>query len=161
LNRFTALIITMMISGMALPAKAYDLTWDLGASAGSYAGQGYSELNVGLNWFIEDYLVWRNAVFARFPDSQDMVTGLDTSMRFQQYGTSDSGTFGAGFFVGPGIRFSKTDYSAMFLEGGVQLKLGGLNIGGGAKYFNYMQPGPGLSKNDTVFFLILSGGGAL
>lgn len=142
------------------------LSWDLGASTGSYNSKTYSEVNLGLNWFLQDYLVWRNAGFARFPQDEDSYTGLDTSLRLQHYAATDSGTFGIGFFGGPGYRISKAEASAAFVEAGVHFKLGGLSLGGGVKAFSYTNPGKdslgrSLPREDTVFFLILSGGGAL
>ncbi len=147
-------------------AAAANLTWDLGASAGSYGGANYSEINLGLNWQLTDYFVWRNAVFGRFPNGAENVYGLDTTARFQTFAQTESGTFGIGFFGGPGFRFSKINYTAAFLEGGMILKMGGLNVGGGVKQFYYSNPGTDvlgnrLSTSDTVVFLILSGGGAL
>lgn len=142
------------------------LSWDLGGSVGSYGGKSYSEINLGLNWQLKDYFVWRNAVFGRFPNGGDSIYGLDTTARFQTYAESEGGTFGVGFFGGPGYRFSAIDYTAAFLEGGLIMKLGGLNIGGGVKQFYYSNPGLNsagqrLPNSDTVVFLILSGGGVL
>lgn len=149
--------------------KGYEepkLTYDLGGAAGTYVGQSYTEINLGLNWKLADYLVWRNAVFARMVSGADNLYGLDTSLRLQHYASSDDGQFGLGFFGGPGYRISKTNASAFFAEAGVQVKLGGINLGGGVKYFSYPNPGNDstgnkLPTNDTVYFLILSGGGTL
>lgn len=146
--------------------SGWGLTWDLGGSAGSYNGVGYSEVNLGVNWAFTDYLVWRNAVFSRFPSSGDAVQGLDTSLRLQHAVTSDDGTFGLGFFGGPGYRFSSATYSAAFAEAGVQVKLGGLRLGGGVKAFRYSNPGTdtrgvALPADDVTYFIILSGGGAI
>lgn len=158
---------------LATPAQAAryqrsetsSLTWDLGGAAGTYGGSSYTELNLGLNWKLLDYLVWRNAVFTRMITGADTVYGLDTSARFQTFASTNDDNFGIGFFGGPGYRFSKTAYSAAFLEGGLVLKLGGLHIGGGVKQFYYTNPGTDvngnrLSNQDTVVFLILSGGGS-
>ncbi len=142
------------------------LTYDLGGAAGTYVGQSYTEINLGLNWKLTDYLVWRNSVFARMVSGADNLYGLDTSLRLQHFVSSEDGKFGLGFFGGPGYRFSKVNASALFAEAGVQVKLGGLSIGGGVKYFNYANPGTDskgakLPSSDTVYFLILAGGGAL
>lgn len=159
-------LITFLLMGVAhQKSQAADVTWDLGASAGNYGGASYTEVNLGLNWFLADYLIWRNALFGRFAASENLY-GLDTSLRLQHYSATDGGGLGLGFFGGPGIRIAQSPYSAMFLEGGLILKLGGLNIGGGAKQFYYTNPGQDtfgnrLPTTDTVFFLILSGGGTL
>lgn len=142
------------------------LTWDLGGSAGSYNGVSYSEANLGLNWFLSDGLVWRNSVFARFPSAGDGVQGLDTSLRLQHAVTSDDGSFGLGFFGGPGYRFTKAESAALFGEAGLTVKLGGLKIGGGVRAFRYANPGKALNgttlpADDVTYFVILSGGGAL
>lgn len=142
------------------------LSWDLGGSAGSYSGASYTEINLGLNWQMTDYFVWRNALFGRFPSGLESVYGLDTTARFQTYAQTDGGTFGIGFFGGPGYRFSKIEYTAAFIEAGLILKLGGLNIGGGIKQFYYSNPGLNstgqrMPNSDTVVFLILGGGGSL
>lgn len=147
-------------------ASASTLSWDLGASMGSYGGSSYTEINLGLNWLLTDYLIWRNAAFGRMVTGAENVYGLDTSLRFQTYASTSDDTFGIGFFAGPGYRFANTNYTAAFAEGGLLLKLGGLNIGGGVKQFYYSNPGTDVNGNrlansDTVFFLILSGGGAL
>lgn len=142
------------------------LTWDLGGSVGSYNGVSYSEINLGVNWFLQDYLIWRNSVFSRMPAMGESVQGLDTSLRLQHSVTSDDGSLGLGFFGGPGYRLSEAKSSALFGEVGVLVKLGGLRIGGGVKSFSYSNPGKDLNgvdlpKTDNVFFLILSGGGSL
>ncbi|PWU20504.1 MAG: hypothetical protein C5B49_04180 [Bdellovibrio sp.] len=147
-------------------SSAAEMSWDLGAATGSYGGSSYTEANLGLNWFLLDYLNWRNALFGRFVSGADNVFGLDSSLRLQTFLSTESGGLGVGFFAGPGYRFARSDYSAAFLEGGVQFKLGGLRIGGGVKQFYYSNPGLDVLGNrlpntDTVYFIILSGGGVL
>lgn len=141
-------------------------TYDLGGATGNRGDQSYTEINLGLNWKLTDYFVWRNAVFSRMSSGSETLYGLDTTARFQYSATSQDGRFGLGFFGGPGYRFSKSENSALFAEAGVQFKLGGINLGGGVKYFTYPNPGKDssgadLAKNDTVYFLILQGGGTL
>jgi hypothetical protein len=139
------------------------LTYDLGASAGSYAGQSYSEINLGLNWYFADWVAWRNALFSRF-GSGESTSGLDSSLRFEYKATGD--TFGLQAFAGPGYRFASKSLSAAFAEAGVVFKVGGLSLGAGAKYMHYTSPGEDstgktLPKDDTSYFLILGGGGVL
>lgn len=139
------------------------LTYDLGASAGSYGGQSYSEVGLGLNWYLQDWLNWRNAVFARFGNGETK-SGLDTSLRLETSSQGDN--FGFKAFAGPGYRFSSQDLSAAFGEAGVVFRLGGLSIGGGIKGMYYPNPGKDsrgddLSHTDTTYFIILGGGGVL
>lgn len=134
------------------------LTWDLGASAGSSGGNSYTEGSVGLNYFLMDWLAWRNALFARFTTPEN-VYGLDSSLRaFANLGLTEKSSMT--FFGGPGFRFISKGQNTPFVEGGVVAKLGGFNIGGGAKHFLLKSMDPTLA-DETQFFLILSGGGSL
>lgn len=141
------------------------LTYDLSLSVGSYNNLSYTEANLGLNWSMQDWLVWRNALFSRFGSGFDTVTGLDTSLRAVQDFRTDSGLFGVDFFAGPGLRFASPNSNAAFAEAGIGFKLGGLYLGGGVKRLYYVSDrkdslGNSLDKNDTLFFIVLSGGGA-
>lgn len=162
-----------LLFGMSGPAQARvsgrsssegsTLTYDLGASAGSYGGQSYSEIDVGLNWYVQDWLNWRNAVFSRFGSGQTNA-GLDTSLRLESNNQGEN--FGLKAFVGPGYRFSTQELSAAFGEAGVIFRVGGLSIGGGLKAMYYPNPGldsrgDRLSRTDTTYFLIVGGGGVL
>lgn len=139
------------------------LTYDLGASSGSYGGESYSELNLGLNWYLQNWLNWRNAVFARFGNGETN-SGLDTSLRLESNNQGDN--FGLKLFAGPGYRFSTRDLSAAFGEAGVIFRVGGLSLGAGLKAMYYPNPGTDskgetLSHSDTTYFLIIGGGGVL
>lgn len=141
------------------------LTYDLGASTGTYNGYGYTEINLGLNWNLYDYLTWRNSFFSRSVQSLSSVSGLDSSARFSWDVSTDGGGLGLGVFAGPGVRFSKKENSATFVEAGLTVKLGGINIGGGFKTLFYNSPGTDaagddLPKSDTGYFIVLSGGGS-
>lgn len=144
-------------------ASGSRLTYDLGASTGSYGGTSYSEINLGLNWYFADWMSWRNAVFTRQGQNQN-TSGLDTSLRFEYNASGED--FGVRAFAGPGYRFASKSLSAAFAEAGLVFKLGGLSIGAGAKTMMYQNPGEDssgstLPKQDTSYFLILGGGGAL
>lgn len=141
------------------------LTYDLGASSGSYNGASYSEINIGLNWFLSDWMIWRNSLFSRMSSvSDNRASGLDSSLRFQvSKGDSD---FGLQAFAGPGYRFSSSTQSAVFAEAGATVKIKGLSLGLGAKVMNYTSPGQDAGgadrpKQDTSYFIILGGGGSL
>jgi hypothetical protein len=141
------------------------LTYDLGVSTGSYNGTNYNEINLGLNWHLNSFTTWRNALYSRFGSQEAASQGLDSSLRFDYNYLADGGAFGFNLFGGPGYRFSKKDQSASFLEGGLKLKLAGLTVGGGVKILNYSDPGTNAdgtarAKQDTTLFLILAGSGA-
>lgn len=134
------------------------LTWDIGVSSGSSGGSSYTEGSVGLNYFFLDWLAWRNAAFARFTTPEN-VYGLDSSLRaFANLGLTEKSS--VTFFGGPGFRFITKGTNTPFLEGGAVAKLGGFNIGGGAKHFLLNSVNSTLT-NETQYFIILSGGGSL
>lgn len=142
------------------------LTWDLGASVGSYAGASYSQIDLGLNWRLNDYLTWRNDLFSRFGNTANQASGLDSSLRFEYNGQSDGGGIGYRLFAGPGVRISTAANTGYFAEAGTTLRIGGLNIGGGVKVIQYTTPGRDstgqtLSPSDVSYFLIFSGGGVM
>lgn len=147
------------------------LTYDLSASAGTYNDASYTEITLGVNWFVQDWLNWRNSVFTRQGSGMDSVQGLDSGLRLQTSSRTDDGTFGFdafGFdaFAGPGVRFASRSNNAVFGEAGLIFKVGGLRIGGGVKALNYVatredQTGAALPKNDLQYFLILAGSGSL
>lgn len=139
-------------------------TYDLGASVGSYNGNSYTELTLGLNAYLSDFLIWRNSLFSRFGSKIDSASGLDTSMRFFFDSRSAPGSLGVVLFAGPGYRISNEKNSAFFAEGGVVLKAAGLSLGAGVKSMIYTNPGKDstgvdLPKTDTIYFIILAGGG--
>jgi hypothetical protein len=134
------------------------ITYDLGASGGTYNGNSYSEVDLGVNLYLSRYLAWRNAGFGRFQTGVDNLYGLDTSMR--AIADADLGSVGFTAFVGPGFRFVTKGDHVPFVEGGLLFKLGGLAIGGGVKQLAYSWLG-GSRVNDTQTFFILAGGGSL
>ena len=143
------------------------LTWDLGASFGNYGGSSYSQVDLGLNWHLTDYLNWRNDFFSRFGSSSvAQATGLDSSVRFEYLGQSEGEGLGYRLFAGPGIRISNSENTGFFGEAGAILRFGGLNIGGGVKALQYTSPGRGsngqlLPSSDVSYILVYSGGGAM
>ena len=142
------------------------LTYDLSAATGTYDGSSYTEIDVGLNWFLRDWLNWRNAIFSRQGANLDSVQGLDSSFRFIKAVQNERGSLGFDAFIGPGARIATRDYDGVFAEAGLIFHLGGLRIGAGFKEINYVKDrrdsaGNLLSRNDSQFFLILGGGGAL
>lgn len=146
--------------------KPSRLSYDLSASAGSYNGSSYTEINLGLNWFLQDWLNWRNSIFTRQGGDLPSVQGLDSGLRLSTSLGGEDGGPGLDAFAGPGVRFASNDNNAVFGEAGVIFKVGGLRLGLGAKALNYVSSrkdsnGLDLPKSDTQYFLILSGGGVL
>ncbi len=140
-------------------------TYDIGASSGTYNGVSYSEINLGLNWHLNEYLVWRNSGFHRFGTRITSASGLDTSARFVFNTDGSESGLGLGIFAGPGYRISNKENSGVFGEAGVTVKAGGLNVGVGVKSISYNSPGENSdgtsrTKTDTTVFIILAGGGA-
>lgn len=139
---------------------------DISGSTGSYNGQSYSEIHLGLNMNFTDWLTWRNAAFKRFGSAagQD-VTGLDSGLRLTVHAPFDNG--GIKFFAGPGYRWADpSQNNAAFGEAGLNVQLGRFSVGGGAKYLRYDRPrtdsaGNALKRDDISYFITLSGGAGL
>jgi hypothetical protein len=147
------------------PSNPYLFTYDLGASFGNYNNSSYTEITLGLNWYLREFLIWRNAVFTRFGSMIDSVTGLDSSVRFVFDTRTQGSGLGLTLFAGPGYRFANANNSAYFAEAGGVLHAGGLSLGGGVKNLYYTNPGVDkngaeLPKTDQIIFIILAGGGA-
>lgn len=136
----------------------YRLTYDIGFSTGSVGSTNYSEGNVGLNYFLKRWFSLRSALFGRFI-SPENIYGLDLSGRFF-YDVSFGKRSGMTFFGGPGYRFVTLGDNVPFIEGGLVTHLGSFSIGAGLKTFynNAVRSG---APQDTQYFLILAGGGAL
>lgn len=133
-------------------------TFDIGASTGKVGSETYTEANLGLNYYAESWLAWRNALFGRFQTAQQNVYGLDTSLRaIAEFGDYQTGLTA---FIGPGYRFASGIDSSPFAEEGLVFHLGGLSVGGGAKQVFNSLAHPN-HVDDTQYFLILAGGGSL
>ncbi|RME14966.1 MAG: hypothetical protein D6797_07690 [Bdellovibrio sp.] len=127
-----------------------EFTYDFSVSGGQSGGDSYTEAQLGLNYFAQKWLAWRNALFARFPSIGSSSYGLDSSGR--SYWTVDfSERSFLVSFLGSGIRFSSLGENHVFLEGGFTLHLASLTLGIGAKGF--------LGTDDVQYFLVLAGGG--
>ena len=139
------------------------LVYDLGASSGTYAGQGYGEITAGLSWYWLDWLAWRNAIFSRFGPGPSS-SGLDSSVRFEYNVRGDD--FGMKAYAGPGYRFASKDLTAAFAEAGIIFAIGNLHLGVGVKSMYYTNPGQDnlgnpYARTDNSYLLIIGGGGVL
>lgn len=166
--RLAIVLIGFIFSIAAQAQKGQDgsLSYDLRASSGSQNGLSYNEIHLGLNWSLNEWLTWRNALFTRNGTNVKTVNGLDSAVLFSYRAQSDSGKSGLHLYAGPGIRMASDKYSAGTFEGGVSVRLAGLNIGVGAKQLSYFEgrsdiQGGALPKSETQYFITLSGGGTL
>lgn len=142
------------------------ITYDVSGSSGTYNNSSYTEMTLGVNWLLADWLNWRNAAFSRFGTNVTSSSGLDSSLRLSTSMSTEGGGFGMDAFVGPGLRLATANSNAVFGEAGVIFRLGGLRIGGGVKSLYYINnqtdsTGASLPKSDNQFFIELSGGGRL
>lgn len=142
------------------------LTYDVSGSQSNQNGRTYQELNLGLNWFLSDWLIFRNSAFQRQSQDQDTVYGLDSSMRLQHSLQNDENTLGVKVFGGPGVRIASEKSNAYFGEAGVGIRLGGINLTAGVKSLQYSERrldsnGNKLPSTENQIFIGISGGGSL
>ena len=150
----------------AASTKDSKITYDVSASLGEQNGNQYQEINLGVNWVMNSFLNWRNALFTRMGNNVTSVSGLDSSLRLQLTSLNDDNTFGVHAFLGPGVRVATENYNAAFGEAGLIFKLGGIQLGAGIKSLQYFENRENkdkvvLPKNENQVFIILSGGGVL
>jgi len=150
----------------SVSTKDSKITYDISASLGEQNGKQYQEVNLGINWVMNSFLNWRNAVFTRMGNEVTSVSGLDSSLRLQLTSINDDNTFGIHAFLGPGVRVATENYNAAFGEAGLIFKLGGIQVGAGIKSLQYFEGRADknkdpLPKNENQVFIILSGGGTL
>ncbi len=163
---FLSIIFFQIFSSAATSDSDSKFTYDISGSQSTRDGKSYQELNLGLNWFLQDWLIWRNSAFQRQGQNIDMIYGLDSSMRLQKEWLNDSRSLGFKIFGGPGLRAASSDSNAYFGEAGVGFRLGGIMLGAGVKSLRYFstrkdRDGVPLSKDENQVFLTISGGGVL
>jgi len=155
-----------MPSMRSIPDSHPTFTYDISASSGTENSNSYSEVKLNLNWYLADWLNWRNGIFTRFGSNIQSVSGLDSSVLAAYDIKNESGTLGFQAFAGPGVRIASADNNAATAEAGVIFTLGGIQIGGGAKYLSYFKTrqdpnNVALPKDETQYFIVLAGGGNL
>lgn len=140
------------------------VSYDVSGGMGSYDGKSYTEIHLGLNWPVYDWLNWRNALFSRFGSSIETVYGLDSSMLLQKdFYTSGRG-LGIEFSAGPGVRIANENNNAAFAQAGVTLALGGIRLGVSAQALHYFatridKENTTLPNDEVHYFITLAGGG--
>lgn len=145
---------------------AQNMSYDISGASGSRDGESYSEIHLGLNYWVNDWFNWRNSVFTQFGSDMDSVYGLDTAGLFNHAIYTDSRTFGLELFAGPGLRFATEHSNAAFGKAGVIFALAGLRLGVGVQAFHYFEDRTDkqnnvLNKDETQLFFTISGGGSL
>ncbi len=141
------------------------LTYDVSGATGSYNGNSYSEIHLGLNWYAEDWLNWRNSLFTQFGSTIDTIYGLDTAALFEYKAYTQARGLGIELFAGPGLRFATQSSNAIFGQAAIVFALAGLRIGGGVQQLHYTQDRKDrnnytLPQDETQYFITLAGGGA-
>lgn len=142
------------------------VSYDLSGSSGTRDGASFSEIHLGLNWFVNDWLNWRNSIFTQFGTDIKTVSGLDSEALLNYEAYTKNRSMGVEFFVGPGVRLANEKSNAVFGKGGVTLSLAGLRIGAGVQALHYFEDRLDandnvLNKDETQYFITLSGGGRL
>lgn len=160
-----ALLLITSFSSMSLAQGRSDLTYDISGGVGSYNGNSYTEIDLGLNWYLKDWLNWRNSIFTQFGSTINTVYGLDTAMLVQGSLYTQGRGFGMDAFIGPGLRFASEDSNGVFGKAGLVFNLGGLRLGGGAQVTHYYESRKDkdnvkLPDDEVQYFIILSGGGS-
>ncbi len=164
-NIIAVLFCVLSFSSIVHAQGRSNLTYDLSGGVGSYNGNSYTEIDVGLNWWMKDWLNWRNSVFTQFGSTINTVYGLDTALMVQGSLFTEGRGFGVDVFAGPGLRFASEDSNGAFGKAGLVLNLGGLRIGGGAQVTHYYSARKDkndvkLPDDEVQYFIILSGGGS-
>lgn len=154
-----------MPSMRTLPDSHPTFSYDVSASSGTENSNTYSEIKLGLNWYLTDWLNWRNAIFTRFGSNVKSTNGLDSSLLATYEVNNEERTLGVQAFIGPGVRLASEDNNAATATAGVIFTLGGIKLGGGVQYLSYIKTrqdteGVDLPKSETQYFVVLSGGGS-
>jgi hypothetical protein len=159
------LSISLLSSTSFAQSSSNNMSYDISGAVGSYNGSSYTQINLGLNWYVHEHLNWRNSVFTQFGSKLNTTYGLDSSALFGTEFYNSGRSAGIEFFAGPGVRVANENSSAVTGTAGLTLALAGLRIGGGATYLNYFETrhdtdGEALPKDEVQYFITLSGGGS-
>lgn len=166
MKKFTCLFLlclTLSIRAFAQPGSRF--TYDASGSSGTRDGSSYSEVHLGLNWYMDDWFNWRNSIFTQFGANIKTVSGLDSEALFKFDVYTENRGLGLEFYAGPGVRLADQKSNAVFGKAGLTLGLGGLRIGGGIQALHYLEDridsnNNMLNKDEVQTFITLSGGGS-
>ena len=161
MRSFLILLLILFSQSLLAEGSGRRLTLDVGYSSGSSNGDSYSELNLGANYYLKTWLIWRNSGFSRnFSDeSREDNYGLDSSIRLNVVAEIAENAR-LRLFGGPGWRFASEGESPPFAEGGLTITASGITIGGGAKVILNEVIDENM-PNDTQYFITLSGSTSL
>lgn len=160
------LAISFLSLSSSFAASGSSLSYDLSGGSGSRDGETYSEIHLGLNWFVYDWLNWRNSIFTQFGSETKTIYGLDSATLFNVEAYTSNRSLGIELYAGPGLRLASENSNAVFGKAGVTLALGGLRIGAGVQANHYLEDRTDknnrvLGKDETQYFIILAGSGSL
>jgi hypothetical protein len=166
MKKFIAAVIMMFsVSTFAQSNSRPQFSYDISGGVGSYDGNSYSQLQLGLNWYAYEWLNWRNAAFTQFGSTIKTVYGLDSSILFKTEAYTQSRSLGVEVFAGPGVRLASENSNAGFAQAGITFQLAGLRLGVGAQALHYWQDRT--DKNDVTmprdemnYFITIAGGGS-
>jgi hypothetical protein len=168
MKTFALFLSTLLFCSLTFAASSSDsrVSYDVSGGSGTRDGETYSEIHLGLNWFVEDWLNWRNSLFTQFGTEVKTVYGLDSAALFKADAYNSGRTLGVEVYAGPGLRFATEKSNAVFGKAGITFALGGLRIGGGVQALHYVEDRTDknenvLGKDETQYFITLSGGGVL
>lgn len=154
-------VVALLVLMLASQSMAR-LTYDLGYSFGDSNNNKYAEFNLGVNYFFNDYMVWRNSGFHRDfnDDAIEDRYGLDTSMQFNFVIAPEGSDMNLKLFGGPGWRFISEGKNPPFAEGGVGLGLGPLKLRVSVKSILHELIDDNL-KNETQYTIGISARGVV
>lgn len=107
--------------------------FDGGGSIGSSNRGSFQEVNLGVSYYVLEWLIWRNAPFFRFQSGASNSYGLDSSIR-GQYAIPAAPDFSPAIALGAGFRFINTGRHAPFAEVGLGARVSEVSIQLGVKY---------------------------
>jgi hypothetical protein len=156
----------LLSSTLAFAEKASTVSYDISGGSGTRDGVSYSEIHLGLNWFIQDYLNWRNSLFTQFGDKINTVYGLDSAALFNTEFYNSNRNLGLELYAGPGVRMASENSNAVFGKAGLVFALGGIRLGGGVQALHYFETrretnGTAMPLDEVQTFITISGGGTL
>jgi hypothetical protein len=128
---------------------------DIGGSSNFSGTSGAYEANLGINFFILEWLVFRNAPFYRMQTGLSAQYGLDSSLQ-GRYSVQVIEGVTPNVQLGAGYRLINSGTSAPFFEGGAGINVKGLQVGATAKLLLNSAVANGAS-NEVLYSVNFSG----